>query len=57
MTIFKNYDYFTALNASSKSSIISSIFSVPIDRRIVFGLIPCSSNSSPDNWEWVVEAG
>lgn len=39
------YLYKTALNASSKSSIISSIFSVPMDRRIVFGLIPCSSSS------------
>ena len=29
-----------ALNASSRSSIISSMFSVPMDRRIVFGLIP-----------------
>lgn len=30
----------SALNASSRSSIISSTFSVPIERRIVFGLMP-----------------
>ena len=30
----------TALNASSRSWMISSIFSVPMERRIVFGLIP-----------------
>ena len=38
----KKYSYCTALKASSKSSMISSIFSVPIDRRIVLGLIHSS---------------
>ena len=38
----KNLAYCTALKASSKSS----IFSVPIDRRIVLGLIPDPNNSS-----------
>ena len=42
----KNLAYCTALKASSKSSMISSIFSVPIDRRIVLGLIPDPNNSS-----------
>jgi len=42
----KKYSYCTALKASSKSSMISSIFSVPIDRRIVLGLIPDPNNSS-----------
>ena len=42
----KNLSYCTALKASSKSSMISSIFSVPIDRRIVLGLIPDPNNSS-----------
>ena len=34
------YSYCTALNASSRSWMMSSMFSVPMDRRIVFGLIP-----------------
>lgn len=38
--------YFTASKASERSSIISSIFSVPIDNLIVFGLIPEPNNSS-----------
>ena len=38
--------YWTALNASSRSSIISSMFSVPIESLIVFGLIPWSASSS-----------
>ena len=42
----KNLAYCTALKSSSKSSMISSIFSVPIDRRIVLGLIPDPNNSS-----------
>ena len=42
----KNIAYCTALKASSKCSMISSIFSVPIDRRIVLGLIPDPNNSS-----------
>ena len=33
-------DYCKALNASSRSSMISSIFSVPIESLIVLGLIP-----------------
>lgn len=32
--------YSTARNASSRSSIISSICSVPIERRMVFGQMP-----------------
>lgn len=43
----KNYE--TEANASSKAAIRSFTFSVPIDRRIVFGLIPCSTSSSPVN--------
>ena len=53
----KNLAYCTALKASSKSSMISSIFSVPIDRRIVLGLIPDPNNSSSVIWECVVDAG
>ena len=49
--------YEIALNASSRSSMISSIFSVPIERRIVLGLIPCSTSSFSFNSEWVVLAG
>ena len=49
--------YFTALNASSKSSIISSIFSVPIESLIVFGLIPWSRSSASLSCECVVLAG
>ncbi len=42
-----NTDYSaSALNASSRSSMISSIFSVPIERRIVFGLMPWSKSSA-----------
>lgn len=37
---FKSLYYATTRNASSKSSIISAIFSVPMDKRMVFGLIP-----------------
>ena len=36
---------------------MSSICSVPMDSRIVFGRMPWSSSSSPESWEWVVEAG
>ena len=36
---------------------ISSMFSVPMERRIVFCLMPWSANSSSFNWEWVVDAG
>ena len=44
-------------NACSRSAIISSICSVPIDRRIVFGLIPWASLSSSVSCAWVVVAG
>ena len=43
---FLRPSYSTALNASSRSSIISAIFSVPMERRIVFGFMPCSKSSS-----------
>ena len=43
--------YEIALNASSRSSMISSIFSVPIERRIVLGLIPWSTSSFSFNSE------
>jgi len=36
---------------------MSSICSVPMESRIVFGLIPQASSSSLESWEWVVEAG
>jgi NOL1/NOP2/fmu family ribosome biogenesis protein len=49
--------YSTALKASERSSMISSIFSVPMERRIVFGLIPWSISSSAFNSECVVDAG
>ena len=51
------YNYFILSNACSKSAIISSICSVPIESRIVFGFIFCSSSSSGLSCEWVVVAG
>ena len=54
---FISYYSVTALKASSKSCRISSIFSVPIDKRIVFGLIPEFKSSSSVICEWVVDAG
>ena len=53
----KIYYSASALNASSRSSIISSTFSVPIERRIVFGLMPWSRSSASLHSECVVEAG
>ncbi len=52
-----NYLFATALNASSRSKIISSICSVPIESLIVFGLMPCSASSSSLSCECVVVAG
>ena len=51
---FMNVDYFTASNAASRAAIRSFTFSVPMDRRIVFGLMPWSSSSSSVSWLWVV---
>ena len=36
---------------------MSSICSVPIERRMVLGLMPWSSSSSAESWLWVVVAG
>ncbi len=44
----------TALKASSKSSIMSSICSVPIESLMVFGLMPCCAFSSSLSSAWVV---
>ena len=49
--------YFTASNAASKAAIRSSAFSIPMERRIVFGLIPWSRSSSSVHWLCVVVAG
>ena len=49
--------YFIAANAPSRAAIRSSICSVPIERRIVFGLIPCSASSASVSCECVVDAG
>lgn len=38
--------YFIAAKAPSRAVIRSSMCSVPIDRRIVLGLIPCSASSA-----------
>ena len=51
---FMNVDYFIASNAASRAAIRSFTFSVPMDRRIVFGLMPWSSSSSSVSWLWVV---
>ena len=56
-SINSNMFYFTYSNASSSASIRSSIFSVPMLRRIVEGYRCCSSSSSGLSWEWVVVAG
>ena len=54
---FRIHCYLTALKASSRSSMISSICSVPIDSRIVFGRMPACASSSSFIWECVVLAG
>ena len=36
---------------------MSSMCSVPMDRRMVFGLIPWSASSASESWAWVVVAG
>lgn len=36
---------------------MSSMCSVPIERRTVVGLISCARSSSPSNWLCVVDAG
>ena len=46
-----------AAKPCSRSAMISSMCSVPMDRRMVLGLIPWSSSSSGLSWEWVVVAG
>ena len=52
---FTNYS--TAFKAWSRSAMISSMCSVPMDRRMVFSWMPTSSSSSGDSWAWVVVAG
>ena len=49
--------YCTAANPWVKSARISSMCSVPIDRRMVLGRMPQAASSSADSCEWVVEAG
>lgn len=49
--------YPIALNASSSAAIKSLTFSVPIDKRMVLGLIPWFSSSSSVSCECVVLAG
>lgn len=49
--------YCTASNARLKSAMMSSICSVPIESRIVFGKIPCSESSCAFSSECVVVAG
>ena len=51
------FNYFTASNAASRAAIRSSTFSIPMERRIVFGLIPWSRSSSSVHWLCVVVAG
>ena len=51
------YSSAAAWNASSRSSRISSICSVPTESRMVFGWIPCSASSSSVHWLCVVVAG
>ena len=46
-----------AANPFSRSAMMSSMCSVPIDRRMVLGEIPWSFSSASVSWEWVVEAG
>ena len=36
---------------------MSSMCSIPMDRRIVSGRMPAFTSSSSDSWRWVVEAG
>src|SRR5271156_1465195 len=43
--------------AWSMSAMMSSMCSIPMDRRIVSGRIPAFTSSSSDSWRWVVEAG
>ena len=50
-------DHLTASNAAFNVAIRSSTFSIPIESRIVFGLMPCSSSSSSVLWLCVVVAG
>ena len=49
--------YFTASNAASRAAIRSSTFSIPMERRMVFGLMPWSRSSSSVHWLCVVVAG
>ena len=56
-SVFSHISYLIASNAASSAAIRSSAFSIPIDRRIVFGLMPCSSSSSSVHWLCVVVAG
>ena len=51
------FNYFTASNAASRAAIRSSTFSIPMERRIVFGLMPWSRSSSSVHWLCVVVAG
>ncbi len=51
------FNDFTASNAASRAAIRSSSFSIPIERRIVFGLMPWSRSSSSVYWLCVVVAG
>lgn len=44
------FRYLTASNAASSAAIRSSAFSIPTERRIVFGLMPCSDSSSSVLW-------
>ena len=46
-----------ALNAWSRSQMMSSAFSVPMERRMVDGVMPWSASSSSVSWLCVVVAG
>lgn len=49
--------YLMASKPAARSAMMSSMFSVPMDRRTVVGLMPAASSSSSVSWECVVEAG
>ena len=57
MGIRSSEDYLMASKPAARSAMMSSMFSVPMDRRTVVGLMPAASSSSSVSWECVVEAG
>jgi len=50
-------DYFDLARAWSMSARMSSMFSMPTERRTRSSLTPASASSPSSSWEWVVVAG